>query len=119
MRQPRQGRNIIAQGESPGRAAPTPFCSPSPPGGGRGLEEGLNSEPTAGAVGYMLPPLTGLPSYSHLTSLLQRPASCPRLSHLSVAAALEERLVHGTNVLEGHLRADLATGNNPAVCGAT
>ena len=35
--QPREGRNNLAQGESPGmKVPPAPFCSPSPAGRGQG-----------------------------------------------------------------------------------
>jgi hypothetical protein len=55
--EPRQGRNRVAQGVSPGLDDPRPaFGTPLPPGGrGDGGEGGL-PQPTACAVGYSLPP---------------------------------------------------------------
>ena len=43
--QPRQGRNSVAQGESPGKNGPTPFCSPSPAWRGRGRGRGRTLDP--------------------------------------------------------------------------
>ena len=55
--EPRQGRKIVAQGASPGEGALTPpTASLSPRGGERGRGEGGAPVPTAGAVGYDLPP---------------------------------------------------------------
>ena len=55
--QPRQGRNSVAQGESPGKNGPTPFCSPSPAWRGRGPREGPHPGPTACAVGHTMTPV--------------------------------------------------------------
>jgi len=55
--QPRQGRDKVAQGASPGWHGPLPaFGTPLPPERERGWGEGRPDEPTAYAVGYPLTP---------------------------------------------------------------
>ncbi len=57
--EPRQGRNRVAQGVSPGLDGPHPaFGTPLPPGGRGDGGEGAGAvfRPTACAVGYKLPP---------------------------------------------------------------
>jgi len=57
LSEPRQGRDTVAQGASPGSDSPHPaFGAPLPPGGRGDGGEGWVSRPTAYAVGYALPP---------------------------------------------------------------
>ena len=89
--QPRQGRNIVAQGAtSPGCDAPHPLQFPLPRSAGEGEScrgSGGNLLPTALAVGYALPPASRAltsPSYfwdATLGDLLAPPRSPPGVQH--------------------------------------
>jgi len=62
--QPRQGRNNVAQGESPGENGPYPPRPPPPPSGGGGQGRGSHSGPTACAVGYTISPAARADSFN-------------------------------------------------------
>ena len=68
--EPRQGRDRVAQGESPGLDGPHPaFGTPLPPGGRWDRGEGWVSQPTACAVGYTLPPAARAQSFNELPAV--------------------------------------------------
>ena len=58
---PRSGRKNVAHGVSRGSASPPSPPSPLPPARERGAEGGVRAvQPRAHALGYYIPPLTGL-----------------------------------------------------------